>query len=445
MMEKRGRRVRKPVLAVGILLLLVTSFLIVKVVINSIGSNGPLAYKNSEVYVLKEHENIEFLIDYTNDKKINKLVEQALTDVYEDNEQIFANKDKQVKVELSINEPRSIISYVIKDSEGNINDIYGVLNIDLKTNKVIDLDNAYFDDLKGLSMNVRESLAKDETLAGNKRVYTKTLPEASSFKYVTFDNDGVSFYFDKDTFMSDAFVKTTLLYEEVLPYLSDEVLTVVDKDYERIDVSNVRYIDPLKPMIAITFDDGPTTTTSVEVAKYFNDNNAKLTFFWLGSRIEENKSVVKNTYDLGHEIANHSYDHPNFNTISDEALIEQTDGVNNMIKAITNQDRVLIRAPYGAANETVRSKINSPLIMWSVDTLDWQSRNQAAVYEHMMANAYDGSIILLHDLYDTSINAAMQFLDANKDKYQFVTVSELHAYRGIEMENGKFYFDALGE
>ena len=443
-MMQRKRRVRKPILVVGILLLVVVSFFIVKLVVSVFSGSGPLAITENSVYTISDKESVKFNLDYTNNKKLNKIVEEELSNIYLDNSNVFDNKEKDLQVIATINSDENFASYVIIDKDENINELYGVINVDLKRNQVIDHTDLYVEDLKGLSMLVRENLAKDSTLSGNKNVYTKTLPEKDSFKYITFEDDGINFYFTKELLDANSYSSVMLNYEDVKPYLSDSVLKVVDSEYVRPEAINVRYIDPTKPMVAITFDDGPTTSTSVDVANYFDSKDSRLTFFWLGSRIENNKEIVKNISDEGHEIANHSYDHSNFNSLSDDELMRQTEGVNKMIQEITNQDRVLIRAPYGAANADVRSKVKSPLIMWGVDTNDWQSRNQEAVYNHMSEYVYDGSVVLLHDLYETSVSAAKQFLDANVDKYQFVTVSELFNYRGIPLEDGKFYFDTLG-
>lgn len=437
------RKVKKPVIIAGIVALVALSVLLVSVVVKSLGNNGPLAMNAPESYTLSEYDNIKFNVTFTNSKSLNKVIESEIA-LFAENNKDKLTGDLSLNVTGVLNEEQNFMSLVFEHGSENVKDIYKTSNVDLNNYEVISEEAMYHDDLKGLSMLVRKYLAKDSDLTFNRDMYLQTVPEATSFKYVNFSKEGMTFLFDKEAFKTDEYKSTTIPYDEVLPYLHDDLALRLDKDFERPDLSNVRYIDPNKPMVSVTYDDGPLNATSLDVANYFADKNARLSFFWLGSRIEQTPDTVKTISDLGHEIANHSYDHSNFNELSKEELDMQTNGVNDKIKAITGQDRVLIRPPYGSANEEVRGNVKSPLIMWSIDTEDWRSRDEKVVYDEIVKTVTDGSIVLMHDLYESSTNAGKKFLDSHSDKYQFLTVTELHQYKGIPLVDGQLHFGARG-
>lgn len=441
--RKNSRKVKKPVIVAGAIILVALSLVLVSTVIKSLGSNGPLALKEAESYSLSDYDNIKFDVTFSNSKSLNKVIEQEILTFVENNKDKLTG-DLNLKVLGEINEEQNFMSLVFEHGSENIKDVYHTSNVDLKNYEVIDVENMYFDDLKGLSMLVRESLAKDADLTFNRDMYLKTIPNVDSFKYVTFSKEGMTFLFDQESFKTKEYKRAVVSYEDVLPYLSDDLALRLDKEFTRPDVSTVRYIDPSKPMVSVTYDDGPLTKTSMDVANHYAEKNARLTFFWLGQRIEQSPETVKAIYDLGHETANHSYDHLNFNKLTPEELQMQTSGVNDKIKAITGQDRVLIRPPYGSADENVRSQVKSPLIMWSVDTEDWKNRDEKQTYDAIVENAFDGSIILMHDLYETSINAGKKFLDTHQNEYQFLTITELHQYKGIPLVDGGLHFGVRG-
>ena len=437
------RRVRKPVKIVGILLLIISSVLLIKISYETLFKKANFEYKNSTSFYYEDFDNVEFILDYTNNKSFNKKLESSIKHIIDKNIDVFSNKDKVIQAKLFINNDYNLASYVFSDIASNVEEVYGSLIFDINNKELINENDIFYDDLKGLSMLSRAKLKEDESLTYKRETYTKTVPEINNFENIYFSENQVNIAFTRNKLDVDKYKTISFDYLEIMPYFNDQILKRLDKEYTRPDLSNIRYINPDKKMIAITFDDGPTTTTSVDIANYFHQNDASLTFFWLGERIENNKEIVKNIFDLNHEIANHSYNHPNFNLLSDEQLKAQSDDVSDMIRSITNQKRVLVRPPYGSANESVRSKINSPLIFWTVDTEDWRSRNEEMVYQHMKEYMLDGSIVLLHDLYETSTNAAKRILDEYKDTYEFVSVSEMFAYKGIQLEDGVLYFNAI--
>lgn len=438
------RRVRKPVLVLAVLLLIASVIFAGYIVSENLDSDEELAYKNSKNFTYAEHDNINFLIEYTNDKTLNQNLEENIEIIFQENKNVFESKEKDLKVKLSLNADYNLASWLFVEETDNLSEVFGTLIFDTETKEVIKKEKLFVDDLKGLSMLVRDQLSKDENLRYHKKTYEKTTPEIKNFQNIMLDNADVAILFKRDHFDLDDVIEIKLDYDQIMPYFSDEFVNIIDEEYVKPDVSNVRYIDPNKQMAALTFDDGPNYNKSLEVANYFFNHNARVTYFWLGSRISEDPETVLKVHKLGHEVASHSYNHKDLTIIDDQEFIKQTADVSQQIKDLTNQELVLFRPPGGITNKEVRDKLNSPLIMWNVDPMDWKNENVDAILENINANISDGAIILMHDLYETSIIASKQLLDSYQDSYQFVTISEMFQYKGIPLNNGELYYNGKG-
>jgi peptidoglycan/xylan/chitin deacetylase (PgdA/CDA1 family) len=205
----------------------------------------------------------------------------------------------------------------------------------------------------------------------------------------------------------------------------------------------VRKVDPNKPMVALTFDDGPHYKYTGRILDSLKKNNGLATFFVLGSRAENNKNVIKSIAQNGNQIGNHTYDHKQMTKLSSKALIDQLSRTNNILQSITNITPDVIRPTYGSVNKNVRANSGAPLILWSIDTLDWKTRNQKKIVNEALKNVKDGDIILMHDIYKETAAAADEIMKKLSSKgFQMVTIDELYAARGIKLEDGKVYSKA---
>lgn len=195
-------------------------------------------------------------------------------------------------------------------------------------------------------------------------------------------------------------------------------------------------------LVALTFDDGPSSRYTETLLDGLKARGVKVTFFMLGELVEDNLDIVQRAYKEGHEIACHTWDHPDLTELSDSEVHSQ------MSRTFEQLDKVcgsgadyLVRPPYGSTSSRVRSLINNPLLYWSVDSRDWELLDTAKVRDKIIADAYDGAIILCHDIHSTTIPAALQAIDALiKEGYEFVTVSELYRRRGVQMQNGVLHY-----
>lgn len=198
-------------------------------------------------------------------------------------------------------------------------------------------------------------------------------------------------------------------------------------------------------LVAITFDDGPSGYTA-GLLDGLKARGAKATFFVVGNRIGSYPETMRRLVREGHQIANHTTNHPQLTTLSASSIRQELNTCENKLKQYGGNQMYCLRPPYGSYNSTVRQQSNGPLILWSVDTLDWQSRNATAVYNKIINNTTDGSIVLLHDLYSTSVSGALRAIDTLKARgYEFVTVNELFRRRAITMQKGSVYSAAYNK
>ncbi len=198
-------------------------------------------------------------------------------------------------------------------------------------------------------------------------------------------------------------------------------------------------IDPDKKMVALTFDDGPGIYTE-SIIKCLRKYGMHATFFVVGSNASRYKDVILDEYEAGCEIGNHTWAHSNLAAIGTSAAKSTVAKTNKLIKSITGEAPVLLRPPYGSTSSSVKSAIKMPEIMWSIDTLDWKTRNTQKTISSVMNNVKDGSIVLMHDIHQPTMKAALSIIPKLVSKgYQLVTVSELAKYKGVTLKNGNTY------
>lgn len=195
-------------------------------------------------------------------------------------------------------------------------------------------------------------------------------------------------------------------------------------------------------LVALTFDDGPygeVTNRILDVVEQYAEYGVHVTFFALGSQAEKFPNTVKRAADLGCEVANHTYSHKNLTKISEDERTSQVEDTADIIESITGTRSKLVRPPYGAKNDDVRATVKYPLILWSIDTLDWKTRDTDSTVAEAL-KAVDGDIVLMHDVRDDTAAAAEQIIPALVEQgYKLVTVSEMFEAKGIALENGKAY------
>ena len=182
--------------------------------------------------------------------------------------------------------------------------------------------------------------------------------------------------------------------------------------------------------IAMTFDDGPHAQNTPRLLEMLKERNIKATFFVVGECAKEYPEIMKRIVAEGHEIANHSWSHPQLSKMSESAVTEQLQKTHDAIVNETGVTPKLMRPPYGAFTPTQRAWANGKwgykIILWDVDPLDWKVRNAEHVKSEILRHTVPGSIILSHDIHKTTVDAMPDTLDGLIGRgFKFVTVSEL--------------------
>lgn len=206
---------------------------------------------------------------------------------------------------------------------------------------------------------------------------------------------------------------------------------------------------PAEKLIALTFDDGPSHKYTPGLLDGLAQRDVKATFFLVGSMVEKSPELVERMAAEGHQIAVHTYNHDSgtgLRGLSDAQFDAQVGVTSRLLTQLTGQTGFALRPPYGFVDDGVRRRAPGPIILWSVDPEDWKYRDAQRVSRHIVDNAKDGSIVLLHDIFATSVDAALRVVDTLQDQgYRFVTVDELLARRGVRPERGEVYHNAYPE
>ena len=201
----------------------------------------------------------------------------------------------------------------------------------------------------------------------------------------------------------------------------------------------LRKIDKNKKMVALTYDDGPSIYTP-RVLKTLKENNAVATFFVVGNRVPTYSDTVKKAHDMGCEIGNHTYEHKSLPNLSETEVKRQISKTNKEVKKAIGEKPVIMRPTGGATNANVKQWVGMPSIIWSIDTLDWKTRNADSTRRAVLNRVKDGDIVLMHDLYSATATASETIIpELVRRGYQLVTVSELAECRGGMKETGAYY------
>ena len=180
------------------------------------------------------------------------------------------------------------------------------------------------------------------------------------------------------------------------------------------------------PEVALTFDDGPSPKYTPLLLDGLKERNVRATFFLLGKNVKENQELVQRMQAEGHLLGNHTYNHVQLNKIPETTARQEILKTNNEIYEATGKYPEYMRPPYGAWKKNMELCVEMLPVFWDIDTLDWKSQNVDAILKAAGEEPEDGSIILMHDEYQTSVEAAILIIDRLKEKgYEFVTVDEL--------------------
>ncbi len=269
-------------------------------------------------------------------------------------------------------------------------------------------------------------------------------------------SNGIDFVLPQGEFlpMSDGTKTVSVTYDELKGLLKIKDITAeqsVTEDFSDSQGGTVQQnpddknspLDSSAPMIALTFDDGPSANTE-RLLKIFKKYGGKGTFFVVGNIIDNRTDIIKKMAAEGHDIGGHGWSHRQLTNLSEEEVKDQIMSTRAKIYHVSGVDTKLVRPPYGAVNDSVlelAKELDVAMINWSVDTDDWKTKDADKIYKHIMNKANDGAIILCHDLYKTTVDAMEKAIPALiKKGYRLVTVSELIESKGRTVTAGKVYY-----
>lgn len=231
--------------------------------------------------------------------------------------------------------------------------------------------------------------------------------------------------------------------EETEESTEEESPSEGETNAEGLVFSGGRYLDPKKPMVALTYDDGPDVQVDAVLMDELEKVNGRATFFVVGQRVEKYPEDIKNAVERGHEIGNHSYDHDiHLSTKGAEYIRNEFEKTDAAVEKASGVKPALIRLPGGNISNDVKSVIQRPMIFWTIDTEDWRSRDAEKTKNTILSNVKDGDIVLMHALYLSTAEACKTVIpELNARGYQLVTVSELIKFRGLDdgRKNGVQY------
>ena len=177
--------------------------------------------------------------------------------------------------------------------------------------------------------------------------------------------------------------------------------------------------------VAITFDDGPHPVYTPRLLDGLKERNVKAMFFLIGENIVGREHIVRRMAEEGHIIGNHTFHHVQLNCLNEEVACQEITSTNELIESIINKPIEFIRPPFGAWSTKKSCPVELFTILWNIDPLDWKDQNTDLIVQRVLSEVKDGSVILLHDVYDTSVEAAFRIIDAlQAEGYEFVTADQ---------------------
>lgn len=321
----------------------------------------------------------------------------------------------------------------------------------IKKSLIMDYKLYYFEDYVNITFTVENTIDK----AKNKNILINLKSQELSYITNVYDKD----YLEQEINELVYYKYSTDIYDKIKDSNINNNTYIIDKNKIEVYFNNINFKDldyipyitinltedafeddnentENKKYIAFTFDDGPSKYTK-ELLKTLELNKSSATFFMLGNRMKYSEDIVKEIYNSSSEVASHTYSHKNLNKISDKEVLNEINSPVILFKEITGGEIKYLRPPYGNYNETVKST-NYPIVLWNIDPKDWLVKDSNQVYNSVIKHACDGCIVLMHDIYPTTIEAVKMLIPKlNSMGYEVVSISNLAKNKKYQIKNGE--------
>lgn len=317
--------------------------------------------------------------------------------------------------------------------------------LDLENHKIIDksefFKEGYLDTLSQIAQKKLEKEYPNLFLEG-------ISPKQENFDNIVFQNEGLIIVFDKYQVLPGylGLIELPIHYDDINAILKyDPVKNVVIKEkQEPVKVEVKKQEEPVAEnlkMVAFTFDDGPYTPVTNRLLDAFQNVNGHGTFFVVGNRISTYPEAIKRIALEGHQIGNHTYNHPSLPSLSPNQMLQQINLTNEEINKVVQMEVTVVRPTFGQTDTTVESTIAYPMINWTVDSQDWKSRDREAIVNTVMSNIHDNAIVLFHDLYPSTADAIDYLIPKLTEMgYTFVTLDEMASQLGVTLQPHQVYW-----
>lgn len=369
----------------------------------------------------------------------NKVLDQAVSDYRKKQIQPDLKQNSKIIINVDYDSYDIFDSYIsiafhqtLMDQDGHaLKTTTSTINYDKKLNKIMTTQ----DVLRRDYMSLLRDKAKDANVDVNK------VTKNSSTEFILGEK-AVTFLYGNS--MERAIKIPYKENKEYIALVNPNIPSLYQKE-AIVPKQKDQNIDPNKPMIAFTFDDGPSDLT-LQLMDAFDRYDANATFFMLGPNVEKHKDVVKEMYARGFQIGNHTWKHEELPKMSHSQLLKEIYDTQDAIFKACGHDGDYLRPPYGSYNTEVLKTSPMPLAYWGVDSQDWKTRNVDRIKKEILHDVFDGAIILEHDIYGTSVDAAIELLPELKAKgYQIVSLDTLMKYRGDKLTKSSYIVPSLYE
>lgn len=414
-----------------------------------------------EVHEIEEKANYTLKIDYP--ELTNKEIEKEVVDYIQGKKETFLTTAEELK-EVTSTKCDLSITYTLEDLFD-----YQALHVSVysytggahynredkayyynpKTGKKITLENFLesdkLADLSNLAYYYTIKYYKDKDLEYDEEwIKEGTSANIENFSYFNITQDGLSLLFVPYQIgpYSDGEIKILIPEKDLEGIVKEEYLTIEE---QVVDVSEPIKRDLSefkdKKLLAFTFDDGPSDGPTNKLLDNLEKYNARVTFFVLGSRVNSYSSSLKRAYEMGNTIGSHTYSHLNLFQLEDYDVMKEINNTNDAIEKVLGFRPKYLRAPYGNTNTHIKELSNMYTILWNVDTEDWKYKDAEKIKDNIVNHAHDGAIILLHDIYNASVEGALLAMEELQDEYAFVSLEEMIELKGITLDKSKSYFN----
>ena len=356
-----------------------------------------------EIYSdIKQNNNKFISINYpkTNIRRLNKYIKKDINKAVKTFNKLD-NEEKELNIDYTYNV---------------VNDNY--INVSLK--KYISYNNYQNENIDTYVFDKKSN----SLLSINDIIYDSSKYQNKLTDKFVFDEEYITFFSIHNNKIMEDKVKLNSENAKIAIQKKEETNFI---NYETVN----KTIDPNKPIIALTFDDGPSKYTKqiVDLLKKYNCN---ATFFVLGNKVKIYKDTIKESISNGNEIGNHSYNHKWLSRLKVEDIKEQINKTQDILKKEVNYTPILLRPTYGSVNKKIRNNTNLEIVLWNVDTLDWKIKSSKKIADRSLLQIKDRSIILMHDTHERTYEALKIMIPKLiAEGYQFVTISEINKINKI--------------